>query len=102
MKFYDLKEKPSKAESVEKPYYPSLYIDQKQVPELSDYELGDTVEFHIKAKVVSENKREGEEKSLGLEMQKAGIINLKKIRQDAEEMGLSVEQVKEVNSVKKK
>lgn len=103
MKFHDLKEKSSnKPTEVEKDYYPGLYLNQKQIPELVDFGLGDSVEFHIVAKVTSESKREGEDKSLSLEMRKAAIINLKPDRVEAEEKGLSVEQIKELNASRRK
>ncbi|GAG04929.1 unnamed protein product [marine sediment metagenome] len=108
MKFHDLGERPSKDGAIAgapkgpKVYYQSLNITSKQVPELVDYELGDVVDFHIRSVVVAERKTTDQPKSIDLEMRKAAIINLKKIRQDAEDMGLSVDDVKDIDAGRKK
>ncbi len=104
MKFHDLKEKQSTVGEavVKRVSYPSLYLTIKQIPELEDYELGDEVEFMIKAVVYRESKVEGQPKDLGLEMHEAAIVNIKKDREDADEMGMSVSDYKEISSSRKK
>lgn len=57
--------------------------------------------FHIKAVVVSESKRTGEPKHMGLEMRKGAIANLKSLRVEAEESNLSMADMKEVDTHRK-
>ena len=38
--------------------YPRLYLDAKQAPQLSDYEVEDDVIFVVKGKIVSHSKNE--------------------------------------------
>ena len=53
--FHDLAEKntPALAKADRKLYYSSLYVDQKNIPELDDYDLGDDIHLEIVVKVVS-------------------------------------------------
>lgn len=104
-KFYDLGEKPAEPVEVDskepKIYYPSLNITTKQVLELGDYELGDVVDFHIKCVVVGERKTEDQPKSMDLEMRKAAILNPTKLRQEAEELGLPMAEMRDLDSHRK-
>ncbi len=103
-KMYDLGEKPStqaqELKREKKKWYPSIYIDAKQIPELVDYDGGDEIIFVIKAHVKSVTDTDGKRTSMDIEMRQARIENTKAIRERSYDTGLSVKDQKEVEGKK--
>lgn len=54
--------------------FPTLYLDEKQSEECCACEVGDQITMFVSAKVVSKSQRDGEPASVGLEVQKIGLL----------------------------
>lgn len=99
-KLYDLGEKPgvlTSAKADRGPYYSSLSVNSKQIPELEDYELGEEVHFEIVAKITSVSKEEGKPQRVSLEMRKGRILNLTDKRKKALRLGISKKSLDEID-----
>lgn len=100
---HDLGEKPEKLEGTvaptqeRKPYYHTLNVTQKQIPELEDYDLGEDVHLEIVCRVSRVEKVEDKPKNITLEMRQGRILNLTEKRQKAIRMGVKKETLTEID-----
>ena len=64
--------------SEERIYYPSLYLNTKQSPDLEGYEVGDECTFLVKGKVTShslnEDVKDNKRETFNIDITKIGII----------------------------
>jgi len=84
LKMHDVGEKPKKYEgsvpccSDRNIYYPSLYLNVEQVPELSGKDVGDEVTFLVKGKIrshsLNENVKSGKKETFDLDIKKMGML----------------------------
>ncbi len=83
LKMHDVGEKPKKSHcgpSLMEPsvYYPSLYLNVEQVPELAGKEVGDEVTFLVKGKIrshsINDNVRSGKRETFDLDIKKMGLL----------------------------
>ncbi len=100
--FKDLGEKPEAIEGKaiapeeRKPYYHTLPISVKELPELEDYDLEDEVHLEIICEVTRVSKNKDKPREITLEMRKGRVLNLKESRQKAIRMGISKKSLKEI------
>lgn len=105
IEFKDLAEKPSETAIAPegekpKPYYPTLPITMKQLPELEDYDLGDEVHLEIICEVTRVSKEEDKPKEVILTMRKGRVLNLKEKREKALRMGIKKETLETIEGEK--
>ena len=106
--FKDLGEKPAKLEGTvapteeRKPYYHTLNITQKQIPELEDYDLGDDIHLEIVCRVSRVEKIEDKPKNITLEMRKGRVLNLTEARQKAINRGVTKKTSDEIDASRTK
>ncbi len=101
---HDLAEKPAETKAIApegkepKPYYHTLPLSEKNIPEIEDFGLGDDIILEIHCHVTDEHESEDKDKprSITLEMRKGRVLNLKESRQKAIRMGISKKSLKEI------
>ena len=79
-------------EPKEEKVYPHTNISSKRLPEIADYDVGDTVELHYVNKITGKHENGDREVEVEMDVMKCGMMNGKKMPEEEEYKGMSEEE----------